>query len=129
MALAGIEFAWTAVILLLEQRDLEGWVAGFIKKLMGASFFYALLPYEPRNWIPAIINSFTQIGQSVGGTGALTPESILQAAITMAGQYYRPRPLINIVAGASRGMILMVANRARALIIGLRYELSRYLAL
>jgi type IV secretion system protein TrbL len=120
VALAGIEFAWTAVLLLLEQRDLEGWVAGFIKKLMGVSFFYALLLYAP-TWIPAIINSFTQIGGSVGGTGKLTPEAILLAGTTMAGQILKNAALIILVATATGNVSWVILLFAIAIVIIICY--------
>jgi len=110
VALAGIEFAWTAIILLLEQRELEGWVAAFIKKLMGISFFYAVLLYAP-TWIPAIINSFTTIGQTVGGTGNLTPDTMLQAGVNLGGQ------VLN-AAGAVQVGLFSLGNIAWILLLG-----------
>ena len=118
VVLAGIEFAWTAVILLLEQRELEAWVAGFIKKLMGISFFYALL-LNAKTWIPVIIDSFTQIGQNVGGTGKLTPEGILQAGVTMAGQILKAASSITLVAVATgnSAWVLLLAVIAIVIVI------------
>jgi type IV secretion system protein TrbL len=95
LLLAGIEFAWTAVILLLEQHSLEGWVAAFIRKLMWISFFYAVLIYAP-TWIPAIVNSLTQIGQNVGGTGALTPDGILGDGLNLGGQVIGAAGSVNV---------------------------------
>jgi type IV secretion system protein TrbL len=102
LLLAGIEFAWTAIILLFEQQSLEGWVAAFIKKLMAISFFYALLTYA-QTWIPAIINSFTQIGQDVGGTRGLSADGLigegwnLASKIFEAGANIKPNPLTNSI--------------------------------
>ncbi|MDR3409726.1 MAG: type IV secretion system protein, partial [Formivibrio sp.] len=75
--LAVIDFTWAMIVLFLERHELEGWIAGFLKKLMTISFFYALL-INQSTWFPAIINSFVQIGQQAGGvSGYLNPSSIL----------------------------------------------------
>ena len=60
--LAVIEFAWSAAVLALERTDLQSWTAGLIRKLMWIGAFYALLVFGP-TWIPAIVDSFTQLGQ------------------------------------------------------------------
>jgi len=60
--LALIEFAWSAAVLALERTDLQSWTAGLLRKLMWIGAFYALLVFGP-TWIPAIIDSFTQLGQ------------------------------------------------------------------
>ena len=98
--LAGIEFAWAAALLLLEQRELEGWIAAFLKKLMGISFFYALLLNSPK-WINAIIDSFTEIGQNVGGTAGMSPDTILQQGVSLGIQV--------ITSGASIGNVFVSA--------------------
>jgi hypothetical protein len=57
------------IVLFLERQELQGWIAGFLKKFMTISFFYALL-INQSTWFPAIINSFVQIGQQAGGVSA-----------------------------------------------------------
>jgi type IV secretion system protein TrbL len=98
LALAAIEFAWSGIVLALEQREMEGYIAAFLKKLMGVMFFYALLLNGP-TWIPLVIQSFTQIGQTVGGTGGLTPDSILQYGINQLGQ-----PVLNAAGNVMQGI-------------------------
>ena len=60
-ALALVEMAWCGVILLLERSDLQGWTAGFIRKLMVLFFFFWLLQNGPA-FSSAIVDSFTTIG-------------------------------------------------------------------
>src|SRR3954468_6297624 len=71
--LAVIEFAWSAAVMLLEKSDLQSWTAALVRKIMWIGAFYALL-INGRIWIPAIIDSFTQIGAGAAGLGgALNP--------------------------------------------------------
>lgn len=49
--LALIEFAWTAVILVLDKSDLQGWTAALIRRMMFVGAFMALLVNGPA-WIP-----------------------------------------------------------------------------
>jgi len=46
--------------------------------------FYALL-LNGRIWIPAIIDSFTQIGQNAAGLGALSPSGVFMQGLSLAG--------------------------------------------
>src|SRR5271170_1894932 len=82
--LAVIEFAWSAAVMLLEKADLQSWTSALIRKLMWIGAFYALL-LNGRIWIPAIIDSFTQIGQNAAGLGALSPSNIFQQGLSLAG--------------------------------------------
>ena len=83
--LAVIDFTWAMIVLFLERHELEGWIAGFLKKLMTISFFYALL-INQSTWFPAIINSFVQIGQQAGGvSGYLNPSTILWTGVQISG--------------------------------------------
>jgi type IV secretion system protein TrbL len=82
--LAVIEFAWSAAVMLLEKSDLQAWTSALIRKLMWIGAFYALL-LNGRVWIPAIIDSFTQIGQNAAGLGALSPSDIFMQGLSLAG--------------------------------------------
>ncbi len=82
--LAVIEFAWSAAVMLLEKSDLQTWTSALIRKLMWIGAFYALL-LNGRSWIPAIIDSFTQIGQNAAGLGALSPSGIFMQGLSLAG--------------------------------------------
>jgi type IV secretion system protein TrbL len=82
--LAVIEFAWSAAVMLLEKSDLQSWTSALIRKLMWIGAFYALL-LNGRSWIPAIIDSFTQLGQNASGLGALSPSDIFMQGLGLAG--------------------------------------------
>lgn len=82
--LAVIEFAWSAAVMLLEKSDLQSWTSALIRKLMWIGAFYTLL-LNGRIWIPAIIDSFTQLGQNAAGVGALSPSGIFMQGLSMAG--------------------------------------------
>lgn len=58
--LATIEFAWSAAVMALEKSDLQSWTSALIRKIMWLGAFYALLLFG-RQWIPAIIDSFSQL--------------------------------------------------------------------
>src|ERR1700676_4483227 len=82
--LAVIEFAWSAAVMLLEKSDFQTWTSALIRKLMWIGAFYALL-LNGRVWIPAIIDSFTQIGQNAAGLNALSPSNIFMQGLSLAG--------------------------------------------
>jgi type IV secretory pathway TrbL component len=64
--LATIEFAWSAAVMALEKTDLQQWTSALIRKIMWLGAFYALLLFG-RQWIPAIIDSFSQLGGNAAG--------------------------------------------------------------
>ncbi len=82
--LAVIEFAWSAAVMLLEKSDLQSWTSALVRKMMWIGAFYALL-LNGRIWIPAIIDSFTQIGQNAAGLGALSPSDVFMQGLSLAG--------------------------------------------
>jgi type IV secretion system protein TrbL len=82
--LAVIEFAWSAAVMLLEKADLQSWTSALVRKLMWIGAFYALL-LNGRFWIPAIIDSFTQLGQNAAGLGALSPSGVFIQGLSLAG--------------------------------------------
>lgn len=82
--LAVIEFAWSAAVMLLEKTDLQSWTAALIRKVMWIGAFYALL-LNGRLWIPWIIQSFEQIGESASGVAALSPSAVFSQGLNIAG--------------------------------------------
>jgi type IV secretion system protein TrbL len=82
--LAVIEFAWSAAVMLLEKADLQSWTAALVRKVMWLGAFYALLIYGWW-WIPAIVDSFEQIGQTASGTGPLSPSDVFVRGLNIAG--------------------------------------------
>jgi type IV secretion system protein TrbL len=82
--LAVIEFAWSAAVMLLEKADLQSWTAALVRKIMWIGAFYMLL-LNGRIWIPAIIDSFNQIGAGAAGFGVtLSPGDIFSQGLTIA---------------------------------------------
>ena len=82
--LAIIEFAWSAAVMLLEKSDLQSWTSALVRKMMWLGAFYALLLYGG-SWIPAIIDSFTAIGQTASGVVALSPGDVFAQGLQIAG--------------------------------------------
>jgi type IV secretion system protein TrbL len=113
--LAVIDFTWAMIVLFLERHELEGWIAGFLKKLMTISFFYALL-INQSTWFPAIINSFVQIGQQAGGvSGYLNPSSILWTGVQISGAILAaclPNAAASATVGAVVGVLVPGAGAA-----------------
>jgi type IV secretion system protein TrbL len=84
--LAVIEFAWSAAVMALEKTDLQSWTSALIRKIMWLGAFYALLLYG-RQWIPAIIDSFSQLGGSaagINGNQGLSPSDVFTQGLNIA---------------------------------------------
>jgi type IV secretory pathway TrbL component len=82
-ALAVIEFAWSAAVMVLEKADLQSWTSALIRKIMWIGGFYMLLINGP-TWIPFIIDSFTQIGQSSSGVVSISPSAVFAQGLSVA---------------------------------------------
>lgn len=83
-ALAVIEFAWSAAVMVLEKADLQSWTAALVRKIMWIGGFYMLLINGPV-WIPFIIDSFTQIGQNSSGVASISPSNVFAQGLNVAG--------------------------------------------
>lgn len=83
-ALALIEFAWSAAVMVLEKADLQAWTAALVRKIMWIGGFYMLLINGP-TWIPFIIDSFTQIGQNSSGVISISPSDVFAQGLSVAG--------------------------------------------
>lgn len=81
--LAAIEFAWSTIVWVLQQDNLQSFTAMVVKKIIGIGFFYALLLNAP-TWMPAIINSFVKSGQTATGVTALTPSAVFDFGVDTA---------------------------------------------
>ena len=78
-----VDIGWTAVIYVLEKNDITEIVTSFVKKIFTIGFFWGLLKFSD-SWIPAIINSFRQIGTSVGNVSSVTPDGIVTTGFELA---------------------------------------------
>lgn len=83
-ALALIEFTWSAAVMVLEKADLQSWTSALIRKVMWIGGFYMLLINGPQ-WIPFIIDSFTQIGQNSSGVVSISPSDVFAQGLAVAG--------------------------------------------
>lgn len=70
--------------MLLEKSDLQSWTSALVRKIMWIGCFYALL-LNGRTWIPWIIQSFEQIGESSSGVAALSPSGVFSQGLNIAG--------------------------------------------
>jgi type IV secretion system protein TrbL len=83
--LATIEVAWSGIVWALEKDQMQSWVAALVRKIMTIGFFYALLLHAD-TWIPAIIDSLVMAGQNAGGTGSLSPSSVVAVGMDCFGR-------------------------------------------
>ena len=85
--LALLDFAWGAPQLLRE-HDFNGLFLTLIKKLLVISFFYAVL-INGQTWIPAIVNSFAQLGANAAGVSvAQNPSDIMTQGLQIASDLF-----------------------------------------
>jgi type IV secretion system protein TrbL len=85
--LALLDFAWGAPQLLRES-DFTGLFLSLIKKLLVISFFYAVL-VNGQTWIPAIVNSFAQLGANAAGVPmAQSPSDIMTQGLQIASDLF-----------------------------------------
>jgi type IV secretion system protein TrbL len=85
--LATLDFAWGAPQLLRE-HDFNGLFLSLIKKLLVISFFYAVL-INGQTWIPAIVNSFAQLGANAAGVPqAQNPSDIMAQGLQVASDLF-----------------------------------------
>jgi len=109
-ALALVEMAWTALLLLLERSDLQSWTAGMLRRLL-VLFAFLWLLQNGVGFSDRIMNSFIQIGSEaaalpVGASpgdivfrGAEIAENlVLKADIT--GFLINPAPTLVIILAA-----------------------------
>lgn len=83
-ALAVIEFAWSAAVMVLEKADLQSWTSALVRKIMWIGGFYMLL-INGTTWIPFIIDSFTKIGQTSSGVVSISPSAVFAQGLAVAG--------------------------------------------
>ena len=86
-ALAVIEFAWSAAVMVLEKADLQSFTAALVRKIMWIGGFYMLLINGPV-WIPFIIDSFTQIGQNSSGVMSISPSNVFGQGLDCRGRAF-----------------------------------------
>jgi type IV secretion system protein TrbL len=108
--LALIEFAWTAVILVLDKSDLQGWTAALVRRMMFVGAFLALLVNGPI-WIPAIIDSFSILGQNaadIGGAG-LSPGDVFVRGLQIAANLGESASIAGFFVNPASALALVLA--------------------
>ncbi len=109
--LAVLEIAWSGGQYVLRRNDLPEFISGVFLKVLSIAFFYTLLVEAP-TWIPDIVRSFAQAGQSIGGAGvgaALTPSGIFGLGTQVAGA------LLGAISSTAPGLAQTVASGGVAL--------------
>ncbi|MDA8093939.1 MAG: P-type conjugative transfer protein TrbL [Betaproteobacteria bacterium] len=82
--LAGLDLAWWGIKNVLKKNDLSDFFAGMALKVSSLAFFYTLIKEAP-TWMPLILQSFTKMGQGIGGASAasMTPSGVIGEAFSV----------------------------------------------
>jgi P-type conjugative transfer protein TrbL len=80
-----VQTAWDLLFSAVEDRPLLPMV---LRKIVAYSFLF-FLATNLATLLPAVMESFTRLGQSVGGLGTLSPEAIFRHGLALATALYR----------------------------------------
>ncbi len=133
VGLAGLEFAWWGIQMVLKRRDLEDLLASMFLKFLSLMFFYLVMIQFAPEWIPKIIASFVQMGQNIGGEPSiptlagsnplgtmLSPSSVMGMGMCLAGEVMQlPAPsglLKAVIYGFSTDLTSLVIIIAYAIV-------------
>ncbi len=122
-ALAIIDFTWTCITLVIQHSELQGWMAGFIRKILTIGFFAVLLE-NGSDWISAIVNFFINLGGTAGGVNVstLSASDIMGAGVQLAGHMLKAAASTAASAASTNPISLLVSgvgSLAPALILAL----------
>ena len=125
--LAALDFAWGAPQLLRES-DFNGLFLSLIKKLLVISFFYAVL-INGQTWIPAIVNSFAQLGATAAGVPlAQNPSDIMTQGLQIISDLFTKvsaTDLLTQPGGAITTILAACMVLASYIIITLHYVVTK----
>jgi type IV secretion system protein TrbL len=125
--LATLDFAWSAPSFLRES-DFTGLFLSLIKKLLVISFFYAVL-INGQVWIPAIVNSFAQLGATAAGVPlAQSPSDIMMQGIQIVSDLFTKvstTDLLTQPGGAITTILTACIVLASYIIITLHYVVTK----
>src|SRR5271163_3466637 len=125
--LATLDFAWSAPAFLRES-DFTGLFLSLIKKLLVISFFYAVL-INGQVWIPAIVNSFAQLGATAAGVAlAQNPSDIMMQGIQIVSDLFTKvsaTDLLTQPGGAITTILAACIVLASYIIITLHYVVTK----
>jgi type IV secretion system protein TrbL len=126
-ALATLDFAW-GVPQLLREHDFNGLFLSLIKKLLVISFFYAVL-LNGQTWIPAIVNSFAQLGANAAGVPqAQNPSDIMSQGLQIVSDLFTKvsgADLLTQPGGAITTILAACIVLASYVIITLHYVVTK----
>ena len=87
--LAGIEFAWTGIKLVLEGADLKQFAGELVRRILFIGFFLAVL-LNAAAWSKDIVQSLWQAGAAAsgaaGGVTTISPDNVFTAGLNVANQ-------------------------------------------
>src|ERR1700684_2159527 len=125
--LATLDFAWSAPSFLRES-DFTGLFLSLIKKLLVISFFYAVL-VNGQVWIPAIVNSFAELGATAAGVPlAQNPSDIMTQGIQIVSDLFTKvsaTDLLTQPGGAITTILAACIVLASYIIITLHYVVTK----
>jgi type IV secretion system protein TrbL len=81
--LLALDFVWLALTWVLTRKTFDELLPTFIRKVLVYGFFLALL-VNAGTWIPAIVNSFQQVGTNVSAVPPLTPSTLVDIGDSLA---------------------------------------------
>jgi type IV secretion system protein TrbL len=125
--LATLDFAWGAPSFLRES-DFSGLFLSLIKKLLVISFFYAVL-INGQVWIPAIVDSFAQLGATAAGVPLVqNPSDIMKQGIQLVSDLFTKvsaTDLLTQPGGAITTILAACIVLASYIIITLHYVVTK----
>jgi len=125
--LATLDFAWGAPSFLRES-DFTGLFLSLVKKLLVISFFYAVL-INGQVWIPAIVNSFAQLGATAAGVPlAQSPSDIMMQGLQIVSNLFTQvsgTDLLTQPGGAITTVLAACIVLASYIIITLHYVVTK----
>ena len=126
-ALATLDFAW-GVPQLLREHDFNGLFLSLVKKLLVISFFYAVL-INGQTWVPAIVNSFAQLGANAAGVPqAQNPSDIITQGLQIVSDLFTKvsgTDLLTQPGGAITTILAACIVLASYIIITLHYVVTK----
>ena len=123
-ALAGLEFTWSAIKLVLKNADLSEFLAELVNRVLYIGFFLTLLLHSSE-WASAIVQSFRSAASATGVSQQIHPANILDIALQITTKLLNNTTIFNpqdaLVSGLCAISILlcfglMAANHIEALI-------------
>ena len=90
--LAGIQFTWTAIRLVIKGADLGDWLSEVTGQILFIGFFLTLL-LNSSQWANAIVSSFRiaadSASSSAGGSTGISPSDIFDTALTIVNRLWQ----------------------------------------